>query len=61
MSDIDMTASEIAVLTQARDICAAKTATHVSLSAAVSVLTSVLRRTGSVTDDDSPIELRGGV
>lgn len=63
MTDIDMTADEIDVLTRARDICASKTATHISLSAAVTVLTSVLRRTvieldGS--DDDPPVEIRGG-
>lgn len=59
MSDIDMTVDEIDVLTRARDICAAKTATHISLSAAVTVLTAVLRRSGPL-DDDPPVEIRGG-
>ncbi len=55
---ITMTADQIATLRAARDICLARQHDHVSLSAAVSVLTSVLRRVSDPTGGDAIIEMR---
>ena len=54
---ITMTAEEITALEHARNICVDKQHKHVSLSVAVSVLTSVLRRV-KPPGDDPPVEYR---
>jgi len=56
---ITLTANEITALEYARNICLARQRDHISLGAAVSVLTSVLRRV-KPPGDDPPVEVRAG-